>query len=73
MSKNINFSLQQRENHIFWRKTNILTNEWGYQNGAQYEHIIPKKIWTENLWRGIRNTLPAYLKNEKCSSAYRCT
>ncbi|MBL7111062.1 MAG: hypothetical protein ISS19_03890 [Bacteroidales bacterium] len=60
MSKD-NFILEQRKHQIIWRKTNISTTEKGFQNGKDYEHIIPKNKWKETLWSGIRTGLPAYL------------
>lgn len=54
---------EQKDNHIKWRETNIFSKENGWQNGKSYSHIIPKKIWTENLWKDIRTILPEYLKN----------
>ena len=57
-----NFSRQQRTYQENWRKTNISTEEKGFQNGKDYEHIVPKKNWRETLWPGIRQGLPTYLK-----------
>jgi len=57
-----NFNLEQREKQIIWRKKNISVKKWGKQNGNDYEHIIPKNNWEDNLWQGIRKELPAYLK-----------
>ena len=61
MSKNLDFSHQQREHLAYWRKTNISTSEKGFQNKKDYEHIVPKKIWHETLWTGIRIELLKYL------------
>ena len=48
-----------------WRKGHIASNEWGWQNGKQYPWILPKELWEEGLWPGIRagslNSLPQYL------------
>jgi hypothetical protein len=30
-----------------------------------YAHIIPKRIWEESLWEGIRQGLPVYLKQKR--------
>lgn len=60
-----NFNLDQREAQIDWRKNNITNAENGRQNGRDYQHIIPKHIWTESLWSGIRVELPKYLKSKK--------
>jgi hypothetical protein len=55
---------QQRENHEKWRKNNISSPEEGFQNGNHYPHIIPKKIWKENLWKGIKEQLVCYIGKE---------
>ena len=59
----IDFSHQRRRHQEIWRKTNISTSEKGFQNKKDYEHIIPRKIWVETLWRDIRIDLPRYLYN----------
>lgn len=58
------FDLEQRKHQEIWRKTNISTSERGFQNKRDYEHIIPRRIWTETLWKDIRLELPVYL-NQK--------
>lgn len=58
------FKVEQRENQIKWRKTNIPTPEWGLHNGIKYEHLIPKSIWTNTLWKGIEEDLVEYLEKE---------
>jgi len=55
------FDLEQRKHQEIWRKTNISTSERGFQNKRDYEHIIPRRIWTETLWKDIRLELPVYL------------
>jgi len=57
----IPFKDQQRNRQIDWRKNNISIKESGIQNGREYAHIIPKRIWEENLWIGIRTELTKYL------------
>ncbi len=61
--KEKNFKTVQREKHEEWRKTNISTQEKGFQNGKKYLHVIPLNNWHENLWSGIQNDLPKYLHN----------
>lgn len=56
------FYLSQKKHQKDWRKTNIHSLDWGYQNGDRYEHIVPKSNWKETLWIGIRKELPEYLK-----------
>ncbi len=55
------FRDQQEKHQIEWRKDHISTEEWGTQNMRDYAHIIPKRIWEENLWIGIRAELTKYL------------
>ena len=64
METNGDFKKLQRENMIIWRESNISTQEKGFQNGNSYDHVIPGRIWKENLWNGIRVTLPQYLEDE---------
>jgi hypothetical protein len=59
------FDLEQRKHQEIWRKTNISTSERGFQNKRDYEHIIPRRIWTETLWKAIRLELPVYLDQKK--------
>lgn len=63
MTKN-NFYDQQKQAQIVWRKSNISSTEYGYQNGKLYEHIIPRNLWKETLWQGIGNDLPVYLSSK---------
>ncbi len=62
------FHDQQKQAQIAWRKSNIASTEHGYYNGRPYEHIIPRTLWKETLWHGIRNDLPAYLSSENIQS-----
>lgn len=55
---------KQRRRQIDWRNRHVSTSEEGWQNGGQYPHILPRRIWEENLWQGIRKELPAYLKHQ---------
>lgn len=57
----------EKKQMIEWRKHNISTSEKGIQNGIDYEHIIPRNLWKETLWMGIReeSELPKYLKDNK--------
>ncbi len=64
MTKNY-FHGQQIQTQIAWRKFKISSIKNGYHNGIPYEHIIPRTLWKETLWQGIRNDLPAYLSSEK--------
>jgi len=59
------FRDQQEEIQKKWRTSNISSSEFGYQNGEQYEHIIPRNLWHETLWPEIRKKLPEYLSKNK--------
>ena len=61
MISSINFIEEQRKQQIGWRKAHISSSEWGWQNKRQYEYIIPRDLWKEALWDGIRTELPSYL------------
>ena len=60
-----NLNTFQRKVQTEWRKNNISNVEKGHQNGKSYAYIIPRRIWTESLWSGIRKELPIYLKSKK--------
>ena len=49
-----------------WRRKNIASQECGYQGGKSYPWILPRRLWEEALWPGIRsrstNSLPEYLR-----------
>jgi hypothetical protein len=57
------FSEDQKKKMVIWRKGNISSPENGFQNGKAYDHIIPKNLWKETLWSGVRkeSVLPKYL------------
>ena len=41
-----------------WRKEHMASNEWGWQNGKQYPWILPRGLWEDGLWHGIRSGTP---------------
>lgn len=63
------FIEKQRENHIKWRKSHISSPDWGIQNKDRNgnpisrEYIIPRRIWNENIWEGIRTDLLIYIND----------
>lgn len=65
MEQKLDFSHQQRELQEYWRIKNISTSKNGFQNKKEYNHIVPKEIWHETLWEGIRLELPDYLRDNK--------
>ena len=58
------FIITQRNSQISWRKHNISTPKWGVYSGKDYEHIVPKEIWLETVWDGIRTDLKNYLMSK---------
>jgi len=55
------FAIVQRAHQIDWRRHNISSSEKGFQNKRDYEHIVPRNLWEETLWNGIKKELPVYL------------
>ena len=41
-----------------WRRQNIASQEHGTQNGKRRPWILPKALWEEGLWPGIRSDSP---------------
>ncbi|MDM7912315.1 MAG: hypothetical protein QUS09_04385 [Methanotrichaceae archaeon] len=46
-----------------WRKDHVRNREEGKHNGKRRPWILPKHLWEEGLWSGIRESLPAYLES----------
>ena len=61
-----NFDAWMTEHQIRWRKSHVASQELGWQNGKQYQWILPARLWEEGLCPGIRsgsaNSLPEYLR-----------
>ena len=61
-------SLSELMNHhqVHWRRRNVSSTEMGTWRGNPYPWIVPRNLWEEGLWPGIRtgsdNPLSAYLK-----------
>ena len=64
----ISFEDQMTERQVAWRRASLASHDWGWQNGKQYEWILPQRMWEAGLYPGIRrdapNSLPAYLEAE---------
>lgn len=41
-----------------------MSQELGLHRKKPYEHLLPRKLWWQNLWEGIQQTLPAYLRRD---------
>jgi hypothetical protein len=48
-----------------WRKKYIASQECGRWGGKLYPWILPRRLWKESLWVGIRDTLPEYLQQNR--------
>lgn len=59
------FHTSKENQQIEWRKENIHSSEWGFQNRKRYEYIIPKGIWKETIWEGIREELVDFITVNK--------
>ncbi|MCY4429858.1 MAG: hypothetical protein OXC11_05615 [Rhodospirillales bacterium] len=50
---------------VEWRRRNVSSSEWGTWQGKAYPWIVPRCLWEEGLWPGIRegsdDPLAAYL------------
>jgi len=64
------FDTAMQDRQIAWRRRSgtVSCRDWGWQNGRQYEHVLPGKEWEQGLWPDIRsdkpNSLSAYLGAE---------
>lgn len=60
------FDRRMQDHQISWRKAHVESEKWGWQKGVSKPWILPKYLWEEGLWPGIRtrsgNSLPAYLE-----------
>lgn len=60
------FDTYVQEQQINWRLRHIDCRDQGEQNGKKRPWILPKDLWEEGLWPGIRSgsphSLPDYLK-----------
>ena len=56
------FDKQIEGQMIEWRRGNINTDELGVQNGLERPWILPERLWTDGLWDGVKESLPAYLE-----------
>jgi len=61
------FDTSVQNQQIEWRSRHIHCPEWGEQNGKKRPWILPKNLWEQGLWSGIRSdsehSLPDYLEN----------
>ena len=64
-------SLSEKMNHhqVAWRQRNVSSKEMGTWRKKPYPWILPRNLWEEGLWPGIRthsnNALTAYLKQAR--------
>lgn len=64
----LSFEDQMAAHQVAWRRANLASRDFGWQNGKQHEWILPQGMWEAGLYPGIRsgqpNSLPAYLEAE---------
>ncbi len=64
-------SLSERMNdhQVAWRRRNVSSKKMGIWRKTAYPWILPRNLWEEGLWPGIRtrsnNALTAYLKQAR--------
>ena len=60
---------EQNKHQSEWRKQNVDSKELGTQNGYRRKWILPKQLWEQGLWSGIRSdsdhSLSRYLDDNK--------
>lgn len=49
------FDTYVKQQQVAWRRKHISKQDWGMQNGKKYVWILPKELWEEGLWPGIRS------------------
>ena len=59
-------SVAMNAHQVEWRRSNVSSAELGTWRRKPYPWIVPRNLWEEGLWPGIRtgsdNPLPAYLE-----------
>jgi hypothetical protein len=60
-----NFNSFLEEYQSAWRRDNISNQEHGLYKGVRHPWILPHSAWKEGLWCGIRESLPAYIDENK--------
>ena len=62
------FDLYMNDYQTAWRSEYLANQEEGSQLQKKHSWVLPRELWEEGLWSGIRNghnSLPAYLIKEK--------
>jgi hypothetical protein len=63
------FDSYMSDYQVRWRRSHVESAESGWQNRKQRSWILPRVLWEEGLWPGIRsasdNPLPDYLRRNK--------
>lgn len=49
------FEEQMTQHQVRWRRANITSEAWGWQNRKQYPWILPHDSWEQGLWPGLRS------------------
>ena len=65
MNMRTNFDKFIEAHQVSWRQKHVTDQRLGAQNDKFLPWILPPELWTEGLWPGIRESLPAYLQDKK--------
>ncbi len=64
-----NFDRFMESHQTEWRRGHVASCEWGQQNGKRRSWVLPRELWEEGLWPGIRtgsdNPLSKYLEDKE--------
>lgn len=58
-----NFREQVEKHQIKYKKEVLRVEQIGRWRGRPYPHILPERLWTLNLWEGIREEAQRYFNN----------
>jgi len=59
------FDVEMTAHQIGWRAKQGHDPELGWQNGRQYEHLLPRSAWKKSLWPPIAEGLASHLESAK--------
>lgn len=69
MATPLSFADSMKAAQVAWRRWALPNQTKGWQNGHDYDHVLPAEDWELNLWPGIRSggpqSLPKYIEDYK--------
>lgn len=65
MNERRSFSMEMKARMIAYKTDVLGIDEKGERRGREYNHILPSRLWTQNLWSGIRETAVNYFRSNK--------